>query len=197
MSPWAMDARRILSRPLRVRWGGWETTTVELQQGGWELAVQEEFNRMEMRMTMRHQGFRMYGISRVLRDFDYFRYSNIVQALDNIVIEIAYMGSDLVVNLVEMGPFTFKAIDAIPQYTETKVKRIEDFGFFATPLTRTNELIVDPTKIGEILEQIKQAQLPEQEAIRKRNHLRENRQGMSYDAIPQQQFHAQILSIAG
>jgi hypothetical protein len=196
MSPWAQDTERILSRPLRVRWGGWETTTTQLQQDGWELAVQEDIRSMTMRMTMRHQGFCMYGISRVLRHFDYFRYVRAVRDLQDIVIEIAHMGSSLVVNLIETNMDDWKIIDAMPQFTRQQVKRIEDFGFFATPLARTNELIVDPARIGEILEQIRQVQLPEQEAIRKRNHLRESREGLPFDAIPKQHFHAQILSIA-
>lgn len=196
MSPWAQDTERILSRPLRVRWGGWETTTTKLQQGGWELAVQEDVRSMTMRMTMRHQGFRMYGISEVLRHFDYFRYTRTSADLHQIVIEIVHVGSNLIVNLMETNMDGWRAIDAMPQFTRQQVKGIEDFGFFATPLTRTNELIVDPTKIGEILEQIKAAQLSEQETIRKRNRLRENREGLYFEAIPQQHFHAQILSIA-
>lgn len=194
MSPWGQDAGRILSRPLRVRWQGWESTTTRLQQGGWELAMNEDFQRMALRMTMRHQGHRMYGISNVI-NFDFFRYSSTVENLDHVVLEILHMGSDLIINLAETQ-FSFQAIDAFPQYTETVRKRIEDFGFFATPLVRTNELIVDPARIGEILEQIKAAQVPEQEAIRQRNTLRMRREGILLDAIPHQAFHAQILSIA-
>lgn len=195
--PWTQAFERILSRPLRVRWGGWETTTTQLQQGGWELAVHEDFSRMTIRMTMRHQGFRMYGVSRSL-DFPFMRYAKVEADLSQFVIEIVQMGTNVTINMMEIGdPFAgMKAIDAYPQFTKMTMKRIEDYGFFATPLVRTQELIVDPSEIGRVLELIKQAQLPEQEAIRKRQQMQASREALDLTTIPQQTFHAQLLSVA-
>mgnify|MGYP001603303335 CR=1 FL=1 len=195
--PRTQNFHRVLSRPMRVRWGGWETTTTQLQQGGWELAVHEDFSRMTIRMTMRHQGFRMYGVSRYL-DFNFMRYANAESDLSQYIIEIEQMGTNIIIQMMEMGdPFAgMKAIDAYPQFTTRTIKRIEDYGFFATPLVRTQELIVDPSEIGRVLELIKQAQLPEQEAIRKRQQMQASRAGLDLTAIPQQTFHAQLLSVA-
>lgn len=189
---------RIFNRPLQVRWGGWRTDTLQLQREGWELAVEQDIQQMAMRMSMRHRDFRMYGVSNLF-DFDYFRYAEPSASLAGVYIEIIHMVSNLTTQIAEQGESMFArmhAIDAVPQFVNMERKSIEDFGFFSTPLVRTQELIVDPARIGEILAQIQAAQLPEQAAIRARESLRDKREGMAFDARPKQTFHAQILSIA-
>lgn len=90
----------------------------------------------------------------------------------------------------------FRAIDAVPQIETREIKSIEDLGIFAVPLARTQELIVDPDKIDEVLALIHKAQLPQMEEIRQRDRLRAGRDAGSTAAGPRQVFHAQVLSIA-
>ena len=186
---------RILSRPLRVAWGGWQSDTYTLQKRGWEIAAEQDVREQALRLVLRHRAWKLYGISRRI-DFDFQRIMSNAYYNVNVTIDIVHMASDLVMQMHETGPMNFKMIDAMPQYVETRIRRIEDFGFFVTPLVRTHELIVDPEKIGEALEQIRQAQLPEQEAIRKRAQLRESRDAMFRQVEDVQQFHAQVISIA-
>lgn len=186
---------RVLSRPLRVVWGGWQSDTYTLQKRGWEIAAEQNMREQALRLVLRHREWRLYGISQRI-DFDFRRIMSNPFGDVNVTIDIVHMASDLVIQMHEMGPMAFKMIDAMPQYVETRITRIEDFGFFTAPLVRTQELIVDPEKIGEVLERIRQAQLPEQEAIRRRTQSRESRDAMFRQVNDLQQFHAQIISIA-
>ncbi len=148
---------------------------------------------MGVRLALRHQASRMYAITAPVQ-FDYFAAQRRMYEgpLD---FHVKHMASEMRVQLLE-SQMSFKPIDALPQITHAEIKDIEDFGIFATPLTRTEELIVDPETVDDLLARIKEMQLPEQERIRQRKKLAASREGMSIDYAPRQRFHAQILSIA-
>jgi hypothetical protein len=113
-------------------------------------------------------------------------------------LHMQYMATKVTVNV--MDDFSnFKAIDAQPQFLSgpaAEIKDIEDFGIWALPMARSEEIIVDPHDVDQLLKMIRDMQLPEQEAIRERNRLRASREGMVMGSEPKQNFHAQILSIA-
>lgn len=187
---------RILSLPVPVYWAGWETTTTRLQQQGWELQVEYDFSRMAYRMVIHHRRGEMWGLSDLVEMYRGWGSSrNYAQEPGPLhPIHIKHMASKMVVEIIGQT-MSFQPIDAYPQFTNREIKRLEDMVQFATPLVRTKELIVNPDEIGKILELIQQAQLPEQEAIRKRGRLTHT-QGTTIDSIAQQTFHAQIVSIA-
>jgi hypothetical protein len=83
----------------------------------------------------------------------------------------------------------FVPIDAQPQVVPLtqQAHRLSAMDIFASPLVRTEEIIVEPQSVAECLEHIRRLQAPELAEIRKRN--RED------GAVQQRKFHAQILSI--
>jgi hypothetical protein len=197
----------MVSMPHKVSWCGFETTTPRLQQAGWQIAVQYDPAYMGIRLVMKHEGMQCQAVT---NQVDYMRalhssHSLYVRHLgpngeDSAilhfhVVRMAHRLGFTVFENVE-GSFvrSWSAIDAMPQMV--KNVGLDDMQIFATPLTRTEELIVDPNDVASILEKIRQAQLPEQKAIRARERLRESREGLRVDAEPQMNFHAQILSIA-
>lgn len=188
-----MQGTVLLSKPFDIIWGGFRASSIQLQQMGWELSAEQDYSRYGLRIALRHREHQMYGISEVV-EVDYFDRSYATRLPP---VHILNMGSKVQVILRDdLSAFT--PIDAMPQvvpFQET-VKDIEDFSIFATPLVRTEEIIVEPQTVAECLEHIKRIQLPEQAAIRERNRLREAREGREVEAMPRQKFHAQILSIA-
>lgn len=180
---------RILSRPCDVFWNGFRSTTFNLQQAGWELAVDQDIEHGELRLIMRNQDISLIGISSVSRfnfmseeDNKYLPSFNIIKfARDFQVVTIDNITSDFE---------NFKAIDAQPRLNNNcEIKRFEDFGIFAAPLVRTEELIVEPRSVQQLLEQIREMQSPEQKEIRARNRSRD------FSAPSQAtKFHAQIIS---
>ena len=188
---------RFLSTPMEVYWAGWQTDTLRLQQAGWELSAEQDIYRAAMRLGIRHQSAQMYGISSPV-NLDYQRHYYEGSRAPNIPIQMAYLATKVTVNVMD-DLSNFQPIDATPQFVNgpaAQIKNIEDFGIWALPMARSEEIIVDPHDVDQLLKMIRDVQLPEQEAIRERNRLRESREGLSVDHQPRQQFHAQILSIA-
>lgn len=181
----------VLSRPARVRWAGWETTTTLLQQHGWELSLERDVYRMEMRLAIRHKDYVIHGISSPLHE-DFIARLQTPHSSQGIAelppFQMRHMTSQMTVHLHD-DLSRFEPIDAMPQLTTVEIKHIEDFNIFATPLARTEEIIVEPETVAQLLDRIKTMQAPGQADIRARNRARERR-----EAIPRQRFHAQILS---
>lgn len=207
------DFARLVSHPHFVEWCGFETTTAKLQQAGWEIAAEQDWASMGIRLMLRHEGHQMQAITAAV---DFYRHAMMLDPRAEYrmmpdphdpdrgrlrfrvirmarVLQFGFHGDE---DVVEHFAETWKLVDAEPQIATHKVVSMNDLNIFATPLTRTEELIVDPADVGAILEKIKAAQRPEQERIRARQRLRESREGMMIDAQPQMNFHAQILSIA-
>jgi len=185
----------VISRPVKVLWAGWETDTVRLQQAGWQLSAEEQVAEETLRIAMRHNDLQLYGVTAPVnlnyfpgdfgRDLDY-RYKTIPPLM------VQYMSNKIVVNVMDNFS-NFSPIDAYPQVATIEAKNIEDFKIFATPLVRTEEIIVEPQTVDTLMKQILEMQAPNQMEIRDRNRKREYREG---EEIPRQNFHAQILSFA-
>lgn len=185
----AFDGPRILSRPLRVRWAGWETNTFQLQKCGWKLSAYQDIQGSRIQMALQHSGLRIEGITEALN----YRYEQALDMrerayVDSIVLNVQQMlGEQVMVhNIGEMSPL-WSPIDAEPRYTEARITRLEDFAHFAGPLIRTNEIIVPEESVPELLERILKMQQPAR-TERIRDELRGERR-------PEQKFHAQIISL--
>lgn len=192
------DYPRLLSPPCKVIFAGFETTTTRLQQAGWELSAEQDMNRRRVRLAMRFNPARLYMVSEA-QDFDFFHavgrgsgnYGMEGYGGNLPVFHTVHCATDIRVQM--MDDFSlFRPIDAAPQMVMSKFQSIEDFNLFATPLVRTEEIIVEPETVATLMEQIKKLQAPDLEAIRKRRRYQEG----SSAPMPQTNFHAQILSLA-
>jgi hypothetical protein len=184
---------QMLSRPCRVLFDGWETTTAKLQSCGWRLAAEQQFYDGRMRLAMHHDASGLYMVSEVV-EYDFMRMDpRSVHAnfgTPTFVVR-QVVGREVNFHVTELP--TFMAIDARPQFVERQVRRIEDLGFFATPLVETEELIVEPATVQGLLDQIRTLQSPELAAIRARNKRREGEEARNFTG---RKYHAQIVSLA-
>jgi hypothetical protein len=187
---------RVLSRPCRVFFAGFETTTTQLQQQGWELSVEQDISRFAIRLALRFQPARLYMVSNPC-EYDFFREADRGGFGDHLPeFHIRYCASNFTVQLAERS-FNFRSIDAVPTYTEAPRKSIDDFGIFAAPLVRTEEIVVEPDTVSDLLAKIKAMQAPELAALRERNRRRHEDPGsMDHGLIQPTRFHAQIVSLA-
>lgn len=189
----ALSDQRILSQPCRVIFAGWESTTTRLQQAGWQLSAEQDFNRMAIRLALKFEPARLFMLAEA-QEWDLYQAgSNPYRDGHPPTFRIRHAASDMYVQLMESS-FDFRPFDAVPQFTSVARKSIEDFGIFAPCLTRTEEIIVEPATVAGLLEQIKSLQAPELDAIRERNR-QADRRGVS-EPMQQQRFHAQIVSLA-
>ena len=189
----AQDGARLLSRPVRVLWDGWETDTMRLQQGGWEINAEQDISRHTVRLLMRNQRNQMFALTNEA-PLDFFRAHSDPRIVEALTFQIVHMAGHMTIQAM-MNPMAFKPIDAKPQIIMATPKNIEDFDIFATPLVRTKEIIVAEPSVADLLEQIIAKQDPARKAyFTKKVH--EGRQpGAEVFAGPRQKFHAQIISI--
>jgi hypothetical protein len=179
---------RILSRPLRVHWAGWETDTYRLQRCGWKLSAYQDVRGSRLQMAFQHDGVGIEGITAGL-PYEYERAIDMRERayVDGIILNVQRMlGETVMVHHVGDLP-AWSAIDAEPRYTEARISRLEDLAHFAGPLIRTNEIIVPEESIPELLERILKLQQPAR-IDRIKEELRGERR-------PEQKFHAQIISL--
>ena len=192
------DHHRLLSRPIKIIWDGWESDTYRLQQGGWEFSAEQMIERMSVRLAMRNSRCRMYGFTNMV-PVDFFELASNSAAYSAVVFHVAHMASQLTIQTVEVQPLSYSPVDMMPQMMTGERKSIEDFGIFATPLVRTNEIILPEASVGELLDTILKKQAPDQKAYyeeKVRDARKLGRTMGAMEAVPQQKFHAQIISLA-
>jgi len=189
MVPLSANSGRFLSPVCEVFFAGWRTDTVTLQQCGWEIAAEQEPYDMSVRLFIQHRALGLRGLTnRVSKDLFELRHGY----LPGPPFEIIKMASGMTVELREKS-FAFHQIDAMPQFMNMNpTQNVDAFNIFASSLARTEEIIVDPKSVSELLAQIREMQSPEQGAIRARRQRRDR----GTEAIPREVFHAQILSLA-
>lgn len=184
---------RILSRPMKVRWAGWESDTYSLQQAGWDLSVDQDICHGRMRMVIRHGSTGMIGQTQDL-PYDYLeaaRQGSVSQFCPHIW-QMRHLGGSLMVTHGEgFNPFhQFHAIDAKPQYDATRIDHLEDLVHFAkAPLVRTTALVLPEATVDDLLKEILERQ---QEA--KLDYFRDVVQQEGALMRPHK-FHAQIISL--
>jgi hypothetical protein len=186
--------RRVLSRPAEVWWSGFRATTLALQQAGWEIAAEESIYEGRIRLMLRSRDMRLYAITNGV-EWDYYRQDADRTPLVFQVVSAAPRIECQRIPEVGAGWADFNQIDAQPQFIETKIETPDDLRIFATPLARTEELIVEPATVAGLLEQIRKMQAPEQTRIRERERAAHRREAMAIEIRPRQRFHAQILSL--
>lgn len=184
----ALGEPRILSRPLRVHWAGWETDTYRLQKCGWKLSAYQDVRGNRLQMALRHDGAGIEGITQVL-DYRYEQALDLRERgyVDGVVLNVQRMLGETVMVRCEGEMGVWSPIDAEPRYTTSRIERLEDLAHFAGLLIRTNEIIVPEESVPELLERILKLQQPG-----RIDRIREELRG---EKRPEQKFHAQIISL--
>lgn len=188
------DERLLKSVPIKTSMLGMMSTTTQMQQAGWEFSAEQMPYNMTVRLIARHQGAKLYAMSNQV-SVNFFEAVSDPRVFSNLLFTFNHVGSHMRVEL-HVSSMDFRPIDAMPQFTTGKeIKDIEDFGIFATPLVRTNEIIVPEESVSDLLNKILEYQEPTKAKYMKQK-LYESREGMDMDAVPQQKFHAQVISIS-
>lgn len=185
------DEQRVLSRPMELHWAGWRTTTYDLQRAGWSISAEQDIRCMTMGLALRSPHGDAYGISSRVP----WEYMEDRQMGFGAIPLHAQLRFGRNIEMQHAGPMTtsYAAIDAIPQMVEYKRTKIEDFAHFApAPLVRNNPIVVPEESVAELMDRILKLQQPDRTA-RIQAALR-NPEGFDARHLPEQKFHAQIIS---
>ncbi len=192
------DERMFLSRPVRIRWDGWESNTLKLQQAGWEFSVEQDMSMHGVRLFMRNSRCEMYGSTSTI-SMDLFEAHRDPRYLDSMHFEVGHMASRLTVQVHNEYPLTAAPVDMQPVITTWgEIKTLEEFGIFAVPLVRTEGIYLDEASVPKLMETILEAQDPAKKKYFE-DKVREQRLPGATSPIgyePRQKFHAQIISLA-
>ncbi len=183
---------RILGRPIKVHWAGWESTTARLQQAGWEVAAEQDAFRNTMRLAFNHPQHGAQGITEVT-DHDYYRdQASHGPHMEHMPLELpmrVHMGREVRVH--SAGIPNLAAIDAYPSICHQGIHKLEDLAHFRPAAVRTNPYVLPEESVDELLSRI----LEMQEKA-KTDYFRDMiaREG---SALPAHRHCAQIISLDG
>ena len=187
--------RRILSKPMPVHWAGFESTTYRLQQAGWEFSAEQDYASLRTRLLLRHQGMQFHACTQYA-DTDFFAEQH-NEAFKGIRFHVNWMtGGTVRVTDIHDNLTTMRPVDMQP--TIIKAQNIEDMALFGAPLVRTKEVIVAPDSVPELMDRILELQQPGAQAHYEEVLRQMNQPGsvVQADGVrPQQQFHAQVMSL--
>ncbi len=184
----------ILSAPCPVRMAGFVSNTYLLQREGWELVMEQEYTRNMIRLIMKHNVWKTYGVSSAI-DFYYFDLDNRNSRLPDF--NITYLASRLTI-MEQFNLAAMSAIDATPEMHMPIGKDIEDFKLFKT-VNHSKDIVVDPSDVAALMDHILKIQSPIQAEIRDRKRKEQMREGvrLELDNIKAPEImHAQIISLA-
>lgn len=183
------------SMPFKIRWAGFESDTLTLQNNGWTLAVEDCFyhslSRHELRFILKHEMLKLHAITFVESfDFNYLM-NHIRSHQDHIPFHIQIIAKEIMyTSIPEIRTENLNLIDCSPEYIKMDYGKISELSIFKMLIKPDNALIIEPDKISSILQQIVDAQAPNQKEIRERMRRKDAR-----DAV-KQTLHAQILTVA-
>lgn len=158
---------KLLNRPVRVQWAGWETDTYQLGCAGWEISAQQDIHYNSMRIAINHPTIRVQGISNV----DTFMFQDMMEGRCNPVLPVVLRFETMqhVVNVQSMKSpgIDFYAVDHMPRMVEQQIESLNDFANFGTAREMPkHEVYLHEANMNQILEMALQQQEPEQERIR-------------------------------
>jgi hypothetical protein len=185
-----MTHPRILSYPHKVVFAGWVTTTTALQQAGWSLSAEQSIRERRINLAMEFEPARLQMMAEA-QDFDFMRHQQDSAERPLVFRVDMCVGSQINIH-TSSQMIGWGAIDAQPQFTTATVRSLDDYGIFAKPMSRTEEIIVEPATVLALMEQIKSLQAPELADIAAKNRRARDR----HEPIRRQNFHAQIVSLA-
>lgn len=165
-----MARYNVIKNPImKVYWAGWESTTLALQRGGWQLSVEEDVYNCSFRLALYHPGLRFSALSARI-DFHHMEYFHGQQAMfgDRLPpVPIERLACDMRVSVME-NSFNFQPVDATPQFmTMAEPKNITDFHIFRH-LDAVKEIIIEPKNVDELMDKILSMQSPKQAELRQK-----------------------------
>jgi hypothetical protein len=191
---------RFLSRPFKVIWAGWETTTHKLQQCGWMIAAeQHDMAGGRFRLLMKHEQMQLVALS-TFSEFD-LHTAQRAQFFEEgrfPAFQVTHVVNDIQFRIAEMGMPNFKQIDAEPQITYDQIKSVDDLNIFKIPLERAEEIIIDKADMTVVqhLKAIKELQKDKQAEIRESRRKRDAREARDISK-PEHEVVANIIHFPG
>lgn len=144
---------RVRSRPIRLHWAGWETTTDRLQNAGWEVSAQQDFARMRMQLALRHEQLGVQAITQGYSEWD-FREGSLRSGPSHLAHpDDRVMHLHMAREIRMHGQTTdWAAVDCSPTIQhDTRIERLEDFAHFAPMKSLAAPFVLPEADVDQLL----------------------------------------------
>lgn len=194
---------RTYNPPIPVRFAGFESNTLRLQESGWDLSVERMQNRDSMRLALRHERAGLYAITRDVSTMCMMDMARGGDWWKMIEFEVIWCGSGGRFHIMpQMGALNFKPVSGIPEFDECEYKDVDfrdAIPFRTINADPASEIIVAPDSVPELLEMILKLQDPRQAEIRERRRreaFRDKTGERITEMRPVSDIRAQIITLA-
>ncbi len=172
---------RMLNKPVKLHWAGWETDTYRLGAEGWQISVEQDVLSNTMRIAINHPKAQIQGITQI----EDFLFREMMDGFANPIIptllRFEVMGRQIYVNQMRSPDVSFAPVDFRPTMVENVIHSLDDFCNFAKLEIPKHEIFLHEANINQILEMALVRQEPDQERIRQEvmrtKELKEMRMG--------------------
>ena len=160
---------RLINRPIKLWWGGWETDTFKLGSEGWQISAEQDVARRKIRIAINHPEACVQGITE-MEDFAYeqlMRNDMFSGITIPVMLRFQTMSREIYVNTMGSSEFSMSPVDFRPQIIENRICSLQDYANFQTIVeVPKTEVYLSEANLNQILEMALQKQEPEQERIR-------------------------------
>lgn len=158
---------QMLNPVLKVHWAGWESDTLTLQRAGWQFSANQDVSRGLMRFAIKHEGLRMQGVSDVVHDVGFRRYSQESGQHSIGRLNILRMVEEFKVCTMPLPSLAFEPISMEPAVNfDVALHSLDDLKIFAPIKRPEHSIIIDPNSTQELLNRVLELQDPKQIEIR-------------------------------
>lgn len=185
----------IQSAPFKIFWAGFQSDTLTLQNNGWSIAVEDchhfVLSRHEVRFILHHELLDLYAYT-YINSFEFTDLTDyLMRNKDHLIFNIQVIAKDIITTSAPRFDIdSIKEIDCHPEMVLINPTKIRELSIFKTIVNPESAIIIEPDKVGAILQQIVDAQAPNQKEIRERIKRKNDKE------ILKQTIHAQILTVA-
>ncbi len=189
------------NRLAKIRFAGFESDTMTLQRNGWQISAQQDQYRDAIRLALKHEPSRVYAVTNAVPYWQIMRLES-PDATSHLCFEVQCIANDIRFQIMPItSAVDWFAIDAIPTVANYQERGIAEMVPFK-PIGNDDvkELIIDPAKIGEIMDMILSSQDSKQKEIRENRRREAWRSGVGskVDDIgynPHRDIKAQLIAI--
>ena len=187
------------NRPIPVNFAGWESDTYRLGRCGWQMAVDPDPRRMRDRFMFHHKEAGVTAMGFLNEPFRFMDQGCFRMSTENMSRQDGHIEID---NIATVGNFHFRRMemnlarayraDTEPMavdVTEGELHRLPLFAELFAGRPETQELIIEPEDVQQLLDKIVRMQAPGMREIRARDRKREEREPAN------KQVHAQIITL--
>lgn len=187
----------------QVYFAGFESDTLRLQRAGWQLSMEQLYDRNMLRLAMKHEGARLHALSAPVSYQAMALLNPNYQQPVPIEFQIQYMASNMQFEIHPVrGSMSFAAVDAYPTFEEIKRVRFEDAIPFKPINHEASEIVIARESVPELMQRILELQDPKQAEIRQKLRKEAWRKGepgnlFSEGYKPAADIMAQVITLAG